>query len=292
MQPGPRYDPSAAYVIKSALFDVDNTLVGNESRDVPSERFKRAVASARGSIKVGLATARGLGHTEHILDYIQAEGLSILCNGAQIIDSATHEVVAELTVGSQTGREIVAYARSQQITFWVNSNGEDFFPSPLDTDTYEKLSDTWDRQSARVPAPDFSFEKICIIVLHDITDAQVDSATAFIAQHADNDIALLVGHEKPQTDGTRLYDVFIGHKRANKKDALHYIAKAQGLGLAEIMAVGDGRNDAVLIGTVGLGVAMGNAAQETLDAAAFVTADRRHDGAAIALEYAVQNTRP
>jgi Cof subfamily protein (haloacid dehalogenase superfamily) len=286
---GPRYNPKAYYHVLSALFDVDNTLVGNESRDLPSERFKQAVVNARGKIKIGLASARPLAKVDHILGYLHTEGLSILCNGAQIIDSETRSVIAEWTINTQTCREILKYAHSLGLTYWVNDDGEDYFPSQNDSTEFEKLTDIWDKDSTKIAAQNFTLNKPFVIVLHDITPEQIDQMTAFVEQHSDNDVTLLIAHETLNVSGLKLYDVFVVHKLANKKDALRYIAEAQELNIAEIMAVGDGRNDAVLVGSVGVGVAMGNSAQETLDVATLITTNREDDGAALVLEYALKN---
>jgi Cof subfamily protein (haloacid dehalogenase superfamily) len=289
MKPGPRHNSNMHYAVKSVLFDVDNTLVGNQSQGLPTERFTRAVESARGKVKIGLATARPLAQVEHILRHIHAEGLSILCNGAQIIDSASRAVVAEWIVKPETCREIISRVQSAQIPYLVSDDGDDFFPGKSDPDKYEKLSDMWDDDSARIPANDFSFGKTFNIVLHNITDAQLRQAELLMEGLDDDMVALLVGHQTIQPNGTKVYDVFICHKRANKKDALSYIIEAEGLNLSEIMFVGDGKNDALLVGEAGVGIAMGNSVQETLDAATFVTANQENDGAAIALEYAVSN---
>lgn len=287
MKPGPRYNPDVHYVVKSALFDVDNTLVGNESRDLPSERSKSAVMSTQGKVKIGLATARPLAQVEHILRCIGTEGLSLLCNGAQIINNATRQVVAEWTINPEISYAITRYAQSLEIPYWINDNGEDFFPSQAGRNTYEKRLNIWDHGSARLPASNFSFSKTFVIVLHNITETQILQAAVFVERYVGSDIALLVGHETIQTNGAKVYDVFVTHKLANKKDAFYYIASAQGLEVSEIMVIGDGMNDAELIREAGVGVAMGNSAQETLDAATFITADWQHDGAAVALEYAI-----
>lgn len=64
------------------------------------------------------------------------------------------------------------------------------------------------------------------------------------------------------------------------------IALARHLGLQpeQVMAVGDSGNDLTMVQMAGLGVAMGNATQDILDAADVVTADNNHDGVALAIE--------
>src|SRR5690242_20021665 len=96
LNPGPRYNSADNHEVKLALFDVDNTLIDNESPGLPSPAFQQAAADARlNGITVGLVSARPLSKTSHILDSIGASGLSIISNGAQIIDSSSREIVAE-----------------------------------------------------------------------------------------------------------------------------------------------------------------------------------------------------
>lgn len=289
MQPGPRHttDPKAG--IKAALFDIDNTLVGNEVPDLPTERFKTAVGNAQGKIKVGIASARPLAKARHILGYIGAEGLSILCNGAQIIDNQDNSVVAEWPIAIETCKDLLAYVRDLGMTYWINDDGIDYFVRQGDGVSYEKQVDIWDHDSERVAVPDFQLSKPFVVVLHGITEEQVKDVKNFVQDHHDNDITSLIAHEIKQADGGLLFDVFVVHKHANKHDALREVARLQNISIAEIMTVGDGRNDAVLVGGAGVGIAMGNSAKETLAVATYIAPSQTDDGAAVALEFATEH---
>lgn len=70
----------------------------------------------------------------------------------------------------------------------------------------------------------------------------------------------------------------------NKGDALLKLASLLGLHKSQVMAVGDGRNDAEMLKKAGYGVAMGNAVPEALAAADWVTASNEEDGVAVAIE--------
>jgi hydroxymethylpyrimidine pyrophosphatase-like HAD family hydrolase len=79
------------------------------------------------------------------------------------------------------------------------------------------------------------------------------------------------------------YEIFFVDKRANKLTAADEVAEITGVPVSNMLAVGDGPNDAAIVGYVGVGVAMGNAVQKTLDGAMYIAPIMEHDGAAIAL---------
>jgi hydroxymethylpyrimidine pyrophosphatase-like HAD family hydrolase len=70
----------------------------------------------------------------------------------------------------------------------------------------------------------------------------------------------------------------------NKASGLQHVADALGLTAADVLAIGDGRNDIEMLQWAGRGVAMGQAVQSVLDAADAVTATVYDDGAAVELE--------
>ena len=70
----------------------------------------------------------------------------------------------------------------------------------------------------------------------------------------------------------------------DKATALAWWLEANGLSFAQVVAVGDDTNDARMVACAATGVAMGNAVPEVQDAADFITADNRADGAARVLE--------
>lgn len=289
LTPGPRHKLDATYNVQAALFDVDNTLVANDSPGLPSARFRNAVEASKGKIAVALATARPLSKVEHILDYIEVDGLSILCNGAQIVNSKDKAVVAEWPIAIETCIDLTSILRSKGLAFWINDDGVDYFPGSSGNSSYERLSDIWDKNSPRLEAPNYRPRKPFVVNVHNISDTQVKSVEKLVADYNDTNITTLISHEASQPDGTMLYELFIVNERANKKDALAELARLQNLKLENLLAVGDGRNDAVLVDSAGVGIAMGNSAKETLAVATFIAPNREDDGAAIALEYCLEN---
>ncbi len=69
----------------------------------------------------------------------------------------------------------------------------------------------------------------------------------------------------------------------SKASGLAYVAEQLGIDAADVLAIGDGRNDLEMLEWAGRGVAMGQAVEEVQDAADAVTATVAEDGAALEL---------
>lgn len=70
----------------------------------------------------------------------------------------------------------------------------------------------------------------------------------------------------------------------SKASGLQVVAEALGVEQADVLAIGDGRNDIEMLTWAGRGVAMGQAVQSVLDAADAATESVYDDGAAVELE--------
>ncbi len=70
----------------------------------------------------------------------------------------------------------------------------------------------------------------------------------------------------------------------SKASGLQHVAERLGIARADVLAIGDGRNDIEMLTWAGRGVAMGQAVPEVQDAADHVTAPVDDDGAAVELD--------
>ena len=80
----------------------------------------------------------------------------------------------------------------------------------------------------------------------------------------------------------------INDENATKGQAIRALSKALGLGLDEVMAIGDGENDRDMLTTAGCSVAMGNAAPSIRALAAHVTGGNEEGGVAMAIRAALR----
>jgi hydroxymethylpyrimidine pyrophosphatase-like HAD family hydrolase len=82
----------------------------------------------------------------------------------------------------------------------------------------------------------------------------------------------------------REFELGIARPPCSKATALAAFAARHGIGLHQVLAVGDYHNDVEMLREVGWGVAMGQAPEAVKAAADAVTLDNAHDGCAVALE--------
>ena len=71
---------------------------------------------------------------------------------------------------------------------------------------------------------------------------------------------------------------------SSKSETLSWLAESSGVAQGEVMAVGDGSNDADMLSWAGLGVAMGNGTPEAQAAADVIAPPFDQDGMAWAIE--------
>lgn len=272
--------------VNEVLFDVDNTLVGNESHELPSERFQAAAAKAVAKgVSLGLATARPLQKVHHVIEACQMTGLCILNNGAQIYDAKQSRSIEEYIVAPESTGDILKLLQKTGVEHWVNDGGVDHF-WVADKAVYAVADDIWQHVDAAttvvlqyIPARPY------VIMAHNVTSDErqllFDKAKRFEAMH----VRAITLHETHLPgDGRPVFDIAFVHDQGNKRDALKRVMQLNQTTPAQYMAVGDGHNDVVIVEYVGVGVAVDNAVESVKRIARLHVPAWQDDGAAVALE--------
>lgn len=267
LQPGPRIRTATHSTLRAVFFDVDNTLVGNESLELPSARFIAAAQRSQRTLGIGLATARPLAKARYILDAINAKGISILSNGAQIYDHRSSRMLREWVIPIPATMAIAQALAKRGIAYWIQDDGHDYIP------------------------PNYQPNKPFVICTHGLPRQEADQVLELADPYRDDNVRAIIGHQTRVGSQVR-YHVWFVHAQGNKRNALEEVVRLTGASLQETMAVGDGPNDAVLLEMAGTAVAMGNAVAETKAMAMYIAPDQTSDGAAIALEELTLNPEP
>ena len=238
---------------KALVLDLDGTLIGPDERISP--RVAEAVKEVAQKIGVSIATGR---ETGDVLKYAGELGLTwpqISDNGAMIIDPVSGESLWSAPLGEELSRRAMRP---------IIESGCEFFATHVGgTITDLAKLDTW--ELTRVSALDLDRE----------------AADAMMESMSDEDRLDMVKVWLPYN---RLWAVDFTRSGIHKGSTLRVLCDMTGISPSQTIAVGDSFNDAPMIETAGLGIAMGNAPKEVSDAARYSVPSVEQDGLAHAIE--------
>ena len=262
--------------------DLDGTVLDAEKK-VTERTLAALEAAAESGIWVVPATGRILkGMPEEILKLGWIRYM-ILANGATVWDREAESCLYRAEISAETGLEVfrwldgfpVIYDCYQDNQGWMTAsmweNAEAYAPSPFYLQHIRTL---------RRPVPDLkehirrsgtSLQKIQAFCRTTETQRELIGRTA--ERFPQLAVSTSVARNVEINDG-----------RANKGAALTALAERLGIPMGKVAAFGDGTNDLSMIRAAGMGVAMGNAAEEVKAAADRVTAGNGEDGVGIAVE--------
>ena len=262
--------------------DLDGTVLDAEKK-VTERTLAALEAAAESGIWVVPATGRILkGMPEEILKLGWIRYM-ILANGATVWDRGAESCLYRAEISAETGLEVfrwldgfpVIYDCYQDNQGWMTAsmweNAEAYAPSPFYLQHIRSL---------RRPVPDLkehirrsgtSLQKIQAFCRTTETQRELIGRTA--ERFPQLAVSTSVARNVEINDG-----------RANKGAALTALAERLGIPMGKVAAFGDGTNDLSMIRAAGMGVAMGNAAEEVKAAADRVTAGNGEDGVGIAVE--------
>jgi Cof subfamily protein (haloacid dehalogenase superfamily) len=271
--------------IRLVALDVDGTLLDPEEQVTP--RVRAAVQAARdaGCI-VTLATGRRfVGAREVALDLGLRLPL-VLHGGAVVQDSESGAVIYQDPMPPETIAKVVetvvahgqepivyespAHAPAHQPRVYVR---EDWRPN-RPSQEYERLRGPF----VRIPFDRLAHTRDGLsvsIVTEPGTLRELPAAIGAIPEVW----SIVAGWMLFECDAIEVF-----RAGCSKATAVEHVAAAYGIGMDEVMAIGDGLNDCELLGAVGWGVAMGNACEEACAKACIQVGTNEQDGVAEAIE--------
>lgn len=272
--------------IKAIVLDIDGTLL--TSNQVISEKTKKALIAAQANgIKVILASGRpttGMLELAEQLDLPEYAGLLVSYNGSRVTDCLTKEVLFNQALDIETGQAILAHLKKF-----------DVIPM-IDKDEYLYVNDVYNNL-LHLPEGDFN------IIEYEARGGnfnlcEIDDLAAF-ATFPINKILITAQPDYLQKQAAAIHAPFsetvtaafsapfyfeFTAKGIDKAKALKAVFPALGISANNVIAFGDGQNDRSIIEYAGIGVAMGNAAEELKMLADDVTFSCDEDGIAASLE--------
>lgn len=199
------------------------------------------------------ATGRGVQTSEN---YRRELGLDsspmVLVNGAEVWKS--HEELLERHFLSRAGvHKLVKFARDNQVNFWGYS---------VESHT---LGPNWTESMFERDRLKFGMRSLDAGLIETMRN-EVDSWGTFSVTYADP------------------LNIEISALGVSKASGIKKVCECLQIDLKAVMAIGDGHNDLEMLQTVGLGVAMGNAADQVKAVADATTTSNEEDGVAQAIQ--------
>lgn len=260
---------------KVIVMDVDGTLTNNEKKITAKTKEALMKAQEQGMILV-LASGRpttGLIELAKELEMDKYHGLLVSYNGSKVIDFTTNEVLFDQPLSIDEIKSILKHLKQFDITPMID-DGTHLYVEKVDgyRVDYETKGNNFILNQVEDLESFITFESSKIL-------------TSGIPEYMDE---IFEEMKRPFEDKlscmfTAPFYVEYTAKGVDKAKALDTVLTHLGYRKDEVIAFGDGHNDASMIEYVGLGIAMENAVQALKDISNFVTLSNEEDGIAYAL---------
>lgn len=258
--------------------DIDGTLLSSQG-ELSAKVRNTIAATVNQGIHVTLATGRRLSSTLPWVEALNLQVPFIAHNGALVVEPRTKHVRFKQGISLPVANKIIDELMANKIphlVYYGDAQGDLGRMAEVFCD-YRQLFLTYiDDRFEFVKEHRLATDPIKISVLG-------ENELINLASH---DWKAVYGqHSSMVTYDSELYTgIDFTGPGCSKASGVSFIAKMLGIGLAEVLAIGDAANDLAMIKSAGLGVAMQNAPEDIKRAADYVTLSNDEDGVAHVLE--------
>jgi Cof subfamily protein (haloacid dehalogenase superfamily) len=269
-------------MFRMLAIDVDGTLIGRDRHVSPRVREAVRGALAAGAL-VTLATGRWFRSAQPIAAELGLELPIVLHNGALVKDSLTGEVLDHCHLPRDLAARAIEVIRRhgcQPIVYENAFEGELMVagPAELDSPAAARYLSTKDVALRRISLDDLilAADPLQLVAADDA--ARADPLIADLARGPWRTVTSM----STLVPDARFVEIL--SPTCSKTAAIRRLAARYGVGMEEVVAVGDNFNDLDIIEAAGLGIAMGNAPPEVRARADWVAPTVEQDGLAVAIE--------
>ncbi len=266
--------------IRIIATDLDGTLLNADG--MLSERTAAALKRARSR---GFHFVASTGRAFHTIpDFIKkTEGMEymVTSNGARVVRMPSGETLSESLLSAEDVEHVMPWISDGTHLIEIFTEGRVYMDQRcMDDLAGFGITSAWSqhyRRTTRIPVPD------CLELARTAPD-RIENINIMFSP-ADEDKRLAMAAELQRLPGLNVvssaaHNIAIGSRRTSKAGGLLQVARYYGLGLENVIAFGDSTNDRHMIESCGIGVAMGNAADEVKEAADLIAPPNTEDGVA------------
>ena len=254
-------------MIKAIFFDIDGTLVSFKTHTVPQSTQDALEALRQKGIKLFIASGRPENLMSHV-DGLYFDGY-IIMNGAHCF-TANHETIYKSVIPHDDLERLIEYNKTSLHPF-VFVYGKEWFITHLDNAVEEIC------QLLKIPAPP-------IKPITEARNKEISQIMGYFPTEEDEEVfGKILTHCQPMRWHPIFTDITV--KGTSKSSGIDRVLEYYNISLDECIAFGDGGNDINMLQHVGIGIAMGNAADRVKAAANYVTTSVDEDGIVNALKH-------
>jgi len=259
--------------IKLVAIDLDGTLLDDSKRI--SEPTAAAIAEiSRRGVRVVIASARPPRSVRHLYRELGLDTWQINYNGALIWDEPGSRVVFHQPMQPELVRLLIDRARERFPSVLVTCEILDRWHTDRSEQPYTTETGRLFQPDVVAPLEEFLNQPITKLLLLGDPDC-IDQMTPLLSAGEGAEVSVV------RTDP---HLIQIMDRRVSKAAALKKVAEHYGVGLSEVMAIGDAPNDVEMLQIAGVAVAMDNAALSVKQAAEWVAPSNNDHGVHAALE--------
>lgn len=272
--------------ISLIALDVDGTLVNSRNR-LTAGTLAALEEATQAGVQLVLSTGRMLSECRELLTRLPMIRYAVTCTGAQTFDLQTGETIGRRSLTADELQMLCAMLEDLDVMFQVFDDhdglihndarqleqAERYFPAGL-AGAIRRYHAAEPDLRAYVAAYEGATNKLHMM----------------FGSVRERDTAAARLHGLPYTIVTSCEtDLEIMPPGVDKGLGLRQLSEHLGLTPDQVMAIGDGGNDAGMLRFAGLPVAMGNAPADVKALARWITDDNDHDGAAKAIRRVLEN---
>lgn len=270
-------------MIKLIAFDLDDTLL-NSKKDVTPQTLRVLEHAANNGIELVPATGRFWDAVPEIVRSMKFINYAITLNGAEIFDVRTSQSLAKFLIPLGRAMTIAHVLDDLPVIYDCVIDGFGWMKREHYDRRAEFASSAWQLEALtkfRRPVED----------IYETLRAKNMGVQKIQPFFRDNELRKTLLSALPVVFPQNIFstsvpnNIEINDIHANKGDALKFLAGYLNINVGSTMAFGDGLNDTYMLEAAGLGVAMGNACDELLEVADYVTNSCDDDGVAEGIKH-------
>ncbi len=236
--------------LKLIALDIDGTLL-NDQGEIPEENHQAIQQAKQKGIHVVLSTGRSIITCREYAKSLKLTSYLVTSNGAEVWDNKG-TLLQQHVLRASLVDKMYEMVQAYKTRFWAISTDRiwsDEMPEDIFARHWLKFGFEFDDMQKK--------EEIATL-LADTGELEVTSSTPT--------------------------NLEINARGVHKARGLQYVCERLGIGMQQVIAMGDSLNDLEMIKAVGCGIAMGNAQEELKQAADWITKTNEEAGVATAIK--------